>query len=75
MLMLNSNRIRGRNRGTRVIISGVLFLTLLLTACQKDDPQQPFTIGVVSYVSVLNPVIEGFKAGMAAWPTISFSLS
>jgi putative ABC transport system substrate-binding protein len=38
---------------------------VLLTACDTvQPPQKTFTIGVVSYVSIHAPVIEGFKAKM-----------
>lgn len=45
----------------------VLFIvtSLVLTACDGTRAQKPFTIGVVNYVSILTPTIEGFKVGMA----------
>jgi len=48
-----------------LFISLFLILNLLLTACGGTHTQdRPYTIGIVSYVSVLDPVIDGFKAGM-----------
>jgi putative ABC transport system substrate-binding protein len=41
-----------------------IVFSVLLTTCQKTQPPKPFTIGVISYVSVLDPIIEGFKTGM-----------
>jgi putative ABC transport system substrate-binding protein len=44
-----------------------LMLTgLLLTACGGATPAKTYTIGVVNYVPVLDPVLEGFKTRMAA---------
>jgi putative tryptophan/tyrosine transport system substrate-binding protein len=40
---------------------------LLLTACGGSTPNKTYTIGVVNYASVLDPVLEGFKARMAAF--------
>jgi uncharacterized lipoprotein YmbA len=38
---------------------------LLLSACGGTPPVKTYTIGVVNYVSVLEPVLEGFKTRMA----------
>ncbi len=47
-------------------ISLCIIFSLLLTACGGGaQTKDTFTIGVVSYVPVLTPVFEGFKAGMA----------
>jgi putative ABC transport system substrate-binding protein len=46
----------------RVLRIGIVLATGLLLAGCGD--RKPFTIGVLNYVSVLNPVIEGFKAEM-----------
>ena len=44
-----------------------LMLTgLLLTACGGTTPAKTYSIGVVNYVQVLDPVFAGFKAQMAA---------
>jgi putative ABC transport system substrate-binding protein len=44
-----------------------LMLTgLLLTACGGTTPAKTYTIGVVNYVQVLDPVFVGFKTQMAA---------
>jgi len=40
-------------------------IALLLSACGGTSPVKTYTIGVVNYVSVLEPVLEGFKARMA----------
>jgi len=37
---------------------------LLLSACGSAPPVKTYTIGLVNYVSVLEPVLEGFKARM-----------
>jgi putative ABC transport system substrate-binding protein len=43
-----------------------LMLTgLLLTACGGITPAKTYTIGVVNYVSALEPVLAGFKARLA----------
>jgi putative ABC transport system substrate-binding protein len=39
---------------------------LLLTACDDRAPATTYTIGVVNYVPVLTPVLEGFKAKMTS---------
>ena len=38
---------------------------LLMTGCGGSTPDNTYTIGVVNYVTVLEPVFEGFKARMA----------
>jgi putative ABC transport system substrate-binding protein len=43
----------------------LVLIGLLLTACGRPAPVNTYTIGVVNYVSVLEPVLEGFKARMA----------
>jgi putative tryptophan/tyrosine transport system substrate-binding protein len=40
--------------------------SLLLTACGGAPPAKTYTIGVVNYYSVLEPMLGGFKAQMAA---------
>jgi len=48
---------------TRIAI--LLTMTgLLLSACGSTPPVKTYTIGLVNYVSVLEPVLEGFKARM-----------
>jgi putative tryptophan/tyrosine transport system substrate-binding protein len=44
----------------------LLLTGLLLTACNGGTPAKTYTIGVVNYVPVLDPVFEGFKARMVA---------
>jgi putative ABC transport system substrate-binding protein len=49
-----------------LFISLCIILSLLLTACGGGaQAQENYTIGVVNYAPGLNPVFEGFKAGMA----------
>jgi len=50
-----------------LIILSLMIVSLLLTACgtSTTPAAKPYTIGIVSYVSVLEPVIKGFKEGMA----------
>ena len=44
-----------------------LMLTgLLLTACGGATPAKTYSIGVVNYYQVLEPVLAGFKAKMIA---------
>lgn len=38
---------------------------LLLTGCGSTASAKTYTIGVVNYTQVLNPIVEGFQAGMA----------
>ncbi len=48
-----------------LIVISFAVSSLLLTACGDLPVQKTLTIGLVNYVSVLTPTIEGFKAGMA----------
>jgi putative ABC transport system substrate-binding protein len=55
-----------QRRYTPVPLLLCLSLTgLLLTACDGETPARTYTIGVVNYAPVLEPVFEGFKARMA----------
>lgn len=63
--MLSNSGFQIKSRDERTSFLWLVVFSLLLTACQKNQPSKPFTIGVVSYVSIHAPVIEGFKAGMA----------
>ena len=47
-----------------ICIGSFIIVGLLLEAC--SSPPKPYTIGIISYVSVHAPVIEGFKAGMTS---------
>jgi len=49
-----------------LIILSLMITSLLLTACgtPTTTAAKSYTIGIVNYVSVLDPIIEGFKAGM-----------
>lgn len=38
---------------------------LLVTGCGSAASAKTYTIGVVNYTQVLNPIVEGFQAGMA----------
>ena len=60
--MLGNHNSQTRNRWT--ILAGVVVLSLLLTACGGAKPKT-YTIGVVNYAPAMDPVFEGFKAGMA----------
>jgi hypothetical protein len=62
--MLGKKHSQDRPRQRRIILVWIVGFSLLLTACDTAHPPKPFTIGVVSYVSIHAPVIEGFKAGM-----------
>jgi putative ABC transport system substrate-binding protein len=54
------------HRTTPIRLLLVLFLSvsLLLTACGSFQPPHTFKIGIVSALTVLEPLVEGFKAGM-----------
>ena len=62
--MGSNNSVQSNVRDGRKVFCWVVFISLFFTACPQDKPPKPFTIGIVNYVSILNPVIEGFKAGM-----------
>ncbi len=62
--MLGNHNSRNRIRNRWAILAGVVALSLLLTACGGAKPKT-YTIGVVNYASAMDPVFEGFKAGMA----------
>jgi len=49
------------------INAGILLLIILILVAFAgcEAPAKPFTIGVVSQVSLHSPVLEGFKAGLA----------
>jgi putative tryptophan/tyrosine transport system substrate-binding protein len=58
----------GQHNAWFIIARRAILLTmtaLLLPACGGTPPVKTYTIGVVNYVSVLEPVLEGFKARMA----------
>jgi putative ABC transport system substrate-binding protein len=52
-----------RNRWTALV--WVVVLSLLLTACGGATQAKTFTIGAVNYFPLLDPIFDGFKAGMA----------
>ncbi|MBN1310946.1 MAG: ABC transporter substrate-binding protein [Anaerolineae bacterium] len=52
-----------RSRSNMLILPALV--ASFLAACGGMEPPKTYTIGVVSYVSILEPVIEGFKTGMA----------
>src|SRR5438093_9298633 len=61
--MLGHHKAQNTNAG---LILCVILTVLLLTACGGTTPAKTYTIGVVNYVPVLDPVLEGFKTRMAA---------
>jgi putative ABC transport system substrate-binding protein len=54
-----------RPRARWAILSWVIVLGLLLSACGGTTQTKTYTIGVVNYVPFLDQVLEGFKAKMA----------
>jgi putative ABC transport system substrate-binding protein len=58
------NRSQGRVKHRWISLIGVVVLVLPLTTCNGAPTRETFTIGIVNYVPILVPMIEGFKAGM-----------
>jgi putative ABC transport system substrate-binding protein len=54
-----------RNRHRRVV-TRLLLTALVLAACGRAAVPKTHTIGVVNYDAILTPVLDGFKAKMAA---------
>jgi putative ABC transport system substrate-binding protein len=54
------------HRTTPIRLLLVLFvsLSLFLTACGSSQPPRTFKIGIVSALTALEPLVEGFKVGM-----------
>ena len=63
--MAGNNSSQDRSRKGWMIFVWVLVLSLLLTACDGATQAQTFTIGAVNYFPLLDPIFDGFKAGMA----------
>jgi putative ABC transport system substrate-binding protein len=63
--MLGNNHSRDRIQNRWTILVWVVVFALLLMACGGATQAQTFTIGVVNYFPPLDPVFDGFKAGMA----------
>jgi putative tryptophan/tyrosine transport system substrate-binding protein len=57
-------RILPRRHSSIPLVIGLMLISLLLTACGSPVPAKTYTIGVVNYVPVLEPVFVGFKARM-----------
>lgn len=54
------------NRFFRLALTLIILSALLLTACDSDGESETkaYKIGVMIYVSIHEPVLDGFKAGM-----------
>lgn len=56
-----------KNRFLRLALTLAILSVLLLSACGGDDEPESKTykIGMIIYVSIHEPILDGFKAGMA----------
>jgi putative ABC transport system substrate-binding protein len=61
--MLGKHKSRNGTRVGWTLGVGVVVFSLLLTACGSAKPKI-YTVGVVNELPSMNPVVDGFKAGM-----------
>ena len=62
--MIHKNIIKQKKYGKRIILIWAVALSAFFTACDTNQPSTIFTVGIINYVSVLEPIIDGFKTGM-----------
>lgn len=63
--MMGNDHPQSRIGNRWAIFAWIASLSLTLAACCGIPAQETYAIGVVSYSAPLNPVLDGFKAGMA----------
>jgi putative ABC transport system substrate-binding protein len=63
--MADNDHSQARTRTGWAILVWVVVLSLLLMSCGSATRTETYTVGVINYAPLLEPVFEGFKVGMA----------